>query len=252
MIYITGDTHGDVTRFSMDNFPEQKTFTDQNENYVIICGDFGLIWNYLAETPSEKYWLNWIENKKFTTLFVDGNHEAFTRLYDYPVKEWNGGLVHEIRPHVLHLMRGQVFNIDCCTIFTFGGARSHDIDNLLDLDDPDFTEKRKQFQKDNLFYRVKGISWWEEEMPTQEEMQTGLGNLENNNWNVDYIITHDCTSSATALYSHGSFKTDELNAYLEEIRCRCEFKKWFFGHLHEDKQINDKEVLLYRQIVRIW
>ena len=32
MIYITGDTHGDVTRFSMDNFPEQKTFTDQNEN----------------------------------------------------------------------------------------------------------------------------------------------------------------------------------------------------------------------------
>lgn len=48
MIYITGDTHGDVTRFSMDNFPEQKTFTDQNENYVIICGDFGLVWNYLA------------------------------------------------------------------------------------------------------------------------------------------------------------------------------------------------------------
>ena len=147
MIYITGDTHGDVTRFSMDNFPEQKTFTDQNENYVIICGDFGLVWNYLTETSSEKYWLNWLENKKFTTLFVDGNHEAFTRLYDYPVKEWNGGLVHEIRPHVFHLMRGQVFNIDGCTIFTFGGARSHDIENLLDLDDPDFAEKQKQLQK---------------------------------------------------------------------------------------------------------
>lgn len=252
MIYITGDIHGDVTRLSMDNFPEQKTFTDQNKNYVIICGDFGLIWNYLAETPSEKYWLNWLEAKKFTTLFVDGNHEAFNRLYDYPVKEWNGGLVHEIRPHVLHLIRGQVFNIDGCTIFTFGGARSHDIENLLDLDDPDFTEKRKQLRKDNLFYRVKGISWWEEEMPTQEEMQIGLDNLENNNWKVDYIITHDCTSSTKALYSHGSFKTDELNAYLEEIRCRCEFKKWFFGHLHGDKQINDKEILLYRQIVRIW
>ena len=102
MVYITGDTHGDVTRFSMDNFPEQKTFTDQNENYVIICGDFGLIWNYLAETPSEKYWLNWLENKKFTTLFVDGNHNC-----------------HPIRPHVLHLMRGQVFNIN-----DFRGAHS--------------------------------------------------------------------------------------------------------------------------------
>lgn len=252
MIYITGDTHGDVTRFSMDNFPEQKTFTDQNENYVIICGDFGLIWNYLTETSSEKYWLNWLENKKFTTLFVDGNHDAFTRLYDYPVKEWNGGLVHEIRPHVLHLMRGQVFNIDGCTIFTFGGARSHDIDNLLDLDDPDFTEKQKQLWKDNLFYRVKGVSWGEEEMPTQEEMQIGLDNLENNNWKVDYIITHDCPSSTKALYSHGILTTDELNAYLEQIRCKCEFKRWFFGHLHDDKQINDKEILLYHQIVRIW
>ena len=76
MIYITGDTHGNVTRLSMDNFPEQKTFTDQNKNYVIICGDFGLVWNYLTETSSEKYWLNWLENKKFTTLFVDGNHGA--------------------------------------------------------------------------------------------------------------------------------------------------------------------------------
>ena len=58
--------------------------------------------------------------------------------------------------------------------------------------------------------------------------------------------------STKALYSHGSFKTDELNAYLEEIKYKCEFKKWFFGHLHDDKQINDKEILLYHQIVRIW
>lgn len=55
----------------------------------------------------------------FTTLFVDGNHDCHPRLADYPVKEWNGGLVHEIRPHVLHLMRGQVFNIN-----DFRGAHS--------------------------------------------------------------------------------------------------------------------------------
>lgn len=252
MIYITGDTHGDVTRLSMDNFSEQRTFDNQDENFVIICGDFGLVWDCKEENKNEKYWLNWLENKNFTTLFIDGNHEAFNRLYNYPVKEWNGGCVHEVRPHVLHLMRGQIFNIDGCTIFTFGGARSHDIDNLLDSNDLDFTEKKKQLQKDNLFYRVKGISWWEEEMPTQKEMQLGFDNLESNNLKVDYIITHDCASSTKALYSHGSFQTDELNAYLEEIRCKCNFKKWFFGHLHGDKQINDKEILLYYQIVRIW
>ena len=189
MIYITGDTHGDVRRLSVDNFPGQKEFENQDENFVIICGDFGLIWNCKEEKHSERWWLDWLEDKKFTTLFVDGNHDNFNRLDEYPTKEWNGGLVHEIRPHVLHLMRGQIFNIDGCKIFTFGGARSHDIENLLDLDDPEFDEKRKIFQRENLFYRIKDMSWWEEEMPTREEMKTGLDSLENNNWKVDYIIT---------------------------------------------------------------
>ena len=33
------------------------------------------------------------------------------------MKEWHGGKVHEIRPHVLHLMRGQVFEIEDRNIF---------------------------------------------------------------------------------------------------------------------------------------
>ena len=41
------------------------------------------------------------------------------------------------------LMRGQVFNIEAAQYLFFGGARSHDIENLLDLDDPDFAEKKK-------------------------------------------------------------------------------------------------------------
>ena len=60
----------------------------------------------------EKYWLDWLDNKNFTTLFVDGNHENFTRLYNYPVEEWHGGKVHKIRDSVIHLMRGEIFDID--------------------------------------------------------------------------------------------------------------------------------------------
>lgn len=74
-----------------------------------------------------------MEDKSFTTVFVDGNHENFDRLYSYPVKEWNGGKVHEIRPSVLHLMRGEVFTIEDKKFFAFGGASSHDIkDGILD------------------------------------------------------------------------------------------------------------------------
>ena len=71
--------------------------------------------------------LNQLECKSYTTLFVDGNHEKFDRLSDYPVDTWNRGKVHKIRPSVIHLMRGQIFEIDGKSIFTFGGASSHDI-----------------------------------------------------------------------------------------------------------------------------
>lgn len=77
MIYITGDCHGDWRRFSLDCFPEQKEMT--RNDYVIICGDFGL-WH---DTSSERYWLDWLNNKPFTTLFVDGNHENYDRLNNF-------------------------------------------------------------------------------------------------------------------------------------------------------------------------
>ena len=73
MIYITGDTHSDFTRFSTDKFPKQKEMT--KNDYVIICGDFGGVWNYQEESTFEKHWLDWLNEKNFTTLFVDGNHE---------------------------------------------------------------------------------------------------------------------------------------------------------------------------------
>ena len=89
------------------------------------------------ESILEQKNLDWLNSRNFTTLFVDGNHENYTRLYnDYSVVEWHGGKVHKIRDSVLHLMRGEVFDIDGKTIFVFGGARSHDIqDGILNLDE---------------------------------------------------------------------------------------------------------------------
>ena len=54
MVFITGDTHGDFSRFSPDRFPEMKTMTKADT--VIICGDFGGIF---ADTPVEARWLDW-------------------------------------------------------------------------------------------------------------------------------------------------------------------------------------------------
>ena len=115
MIYITGDCHSDFRKFNKEKFPIQTEMT--KDDYVIICGDFGGVWAFEEESEKEKYWLDWLNQKNFTTLFVDGNHENFTRLYNYPVEKWHGGKVHKIRPSVLHLMRGEIFSIDGKKIF---------------------------------------------------------------------------------------------------------------------------------------
>lgn len=154
MIYITGDTHDDFSRFELEKFLIQTEMT--KNDYVIICGDFGGVWNYIVESMYENYWLDWLNNKNFTTLFVDGNHENFTRLYKYPVKEWHGGKVHKIRDSVIHLMRGEIFNIDNKKFFTFGGARSHDIrDGILNIDE---YEKIYEYQKRGAYFRIRDYS----------------------------------------------------------------------------------------------
>lgn len=88
MIYITGDTHGEFGgRFNTKNFPEQKTMT--KDDYVIVCGDFGGIWNADGESRMEEYWLDQFEERPFTLLFIDGNHDNHVRLKTYPEKMWN-------------------------------------------------------------------------------------------------------------------------------------------------------------------
>ena len=98
-------TH-DINRLNVDSFPEQKEMT--KDDYVIICGDFG-IWD---NSKREKYNLSWLDDKPFTTLFVSGNHENYDILDSLKMSEWHGGLVNFVRKSVIHLMRGQVFNIE--------------------------------------------------------------------------------------------------------------------------------------------
>ena len=244
MIYITGDTHCDCSRFEEEKFPIQSGMT--KNDYVIICGDFGGVWTFEEESSREKEVLDWLNNKNFTTLFVDGNHENYTRLYNYPVEEWHGGKVHKIRDSILHLMRGEIFDIDNKKIFTFGGASSHDIaDGILNLDEE---EKIYNFRKMGASFRIRDYSWWDLELPTEAEMKNGVNNLEKVNHKVDYIISHCCPTSIQTLLNP-IYKKDILTDYLQEISEKCEFKKWYFGHYHDYRQIDSQYVLLYDDIV---
>ena len=120
MVYVTGDMHGDFERFKLPAMKKLK-----KGDTLIICGDFGFLWDGSKE---EEKILEKLSEKKFNICFVDGTHENFEMLNSFPVSEWNGGKVHHIIGSVYHLMRGQIFNIDGLRIFTMGGGESPDVD----------------------------------------------------------------------------------------------------------------------------
>ena len=251
MIYITGDCHANFNKFSTDSFPEQKEMS--RDDYVIVCGDFGGVW---LDDKSERWWLKWLSEKSFTILFVDGNHENFDRLYgdEFPIVDFHGGRAHQIRANIYHLMRGYIFELEGKSFFAFGGARSHDIRDGI-LNENDFASYRalineaSRMRKANKLFRINHLSWWEQELPTQEEMNFGLQTLDEHHNKVDFIITHCCPQSVASMA--GFFEPDKLTIYFDEVANCTDFARWFFGHYHDDRQIMSKYIMLYDQIVRI-
>lgn len=245
-IIVTGDIHGNpFQRLNVENFPEGKTYT--KEDYVIILGDFGLVWD---DSAMEHSCLDWLENKPWTTLFIDGNHENYDLLNKFPIEEWGGGRVQKIRSSVIHLLRGEVYDIGGYKFLAMGGARSHDIqDGILEVGDP----RIKIWKKDDFkLFRINHISWWEEEIPNEEERKNALKNLAENDYKVDYILTHEAPSSDVILMDHLLYHPDEYSKWLEmEIRQKVKYKKWFFGHYHLNLDVNEKETCLFERRIRI-
>lgn len=251
MIYITGDCHGDFRRFSRDNFPEQREMT--REDFVIVCGDFG-IWQ---DTKDERYWLDWLQEKPFTLLFVDGNHENFDRLEggEFETVAFHGGKAHRIRENVYHLMRGHVFELGGKKIFAFGGAASHDVEDGI-LDERDFASHEafarvvRSWRRARRMFRINHVSWWSRELPSEEEMAFGRSTLAEHGNQVDFIVSHCCPQQVAAVFSQGMYRPDVLTGYFNDIAETVQFDRWFFGHYHDNRMIMGKFLLLYEQIIR--
>ena len=247
-VFITGDTHipYDISKLNSKHFPEGKKLT--KDDYVIILGDFGLLWNYketgicVESNPvdnhwskDEIYWKKWLEEKPWTTLFIDGNHENYDRLNTYPITEnWNGGKVQKISDSIIHLMRGEIYTINDMKFLTFGGATSTDRGAFMG---------EEQAKLDIHKY------WWPEELPTQYEIDNAINNLQKVDFKVDYILTH--TLPNNLLMSLYFYDFDRLTSFLWNIYDMTEFKTWFCGHFHDDRQVNYKTQVLYNTIVEL-
>ena len=221
MLYVTSDFHGDFTRFQNPQLKKLK-----RNDHLIICGDFGFIWD---NSKQETQLLNKLSKLKYTILFIDGVHENFKLIEQYPLQDWNGGIVRVIRPNILYLPRGQVYTIDGKTVFALGGGD----DVFLDM---------SENESDEI-----------ESMPTLDELEKAYERLKAIDFKVDYIITHDCSSKIKNfldLNAHdGSVHINYLNTFLEALYEKADFKHWYFGAYHLDKLIPPKCTAVYKEIL---
>lgn len=128
-------------------------------------------------------------------------------------------------------MRGQIFNIEGCKIFTFGGGESLDRE-----------------------MRIEHQTWWREELPTPAELQEGAEAIDEAGCEVDYIITHEPPSivKSTLLLRSGDVdRVNKLNGYFEQLNRECKFKHWYFGSMHEDRVVTKVHTAVFHDIIPI-
>lgn len=213
-IYVTGDTHGGVDMHKLSGKALKKSgITLTPEDYLVILGDFGF--PFLdKETDEQKgeysYWMKWFSQKPYTILWVDGNHDNFNFWEKQPITQWHGGKVqiHPKAPNVIHLMRGEIYELDGRKIFAFGGAESHDKE-----------------------YRVPDKTWWAQEICSPAECENAIRNLEKHGYSVDYVFTH--TPPAHIINAVFNEACNDKTAMFLSSLVNLEYKVWCSGHIHK-------------------
>jgi len=225
-IFVTGDCHGDIKRFSSNNWPEGKELT--KEDVVIQLGDFAVIWNNEQKT-NEAYWMEWLVYKPWTTVVILGNHEGYDRLMELPEGEIFGAKCWEWK-----IKGGSVYFIKAGEIMTINNETFLCVRGGLSIDKA---------------YRQEGRSWWPQEMLTAEEETNTLNNLDAINWEVDWMLTHTTADSVISgfLDNPNSPKfNDPVSRFLEFVANKLDFRANLFGHFHNERTFIDGAKDYYR------
>ena len=224
-VWVTGDTHG-----LYDDLMERISANDvQKEDSIIITGDFG----FISGRPDRREAFRRLGKEDYRFWFIDGNDEDFPLLGTYRAESWSSGRARLITPNIVHLMRGEVYEIEYGgrrkTLFCMGGAYSVD----------------RQ-------YRREGVDWFPQELPSPEEYERADRALERCLYRVDCIITHTAPPSVAKAIGYSTAEEEYvLSSYLEELKRRVRSDRWFFGHFHTDRQLPGGFTAVHDKMIRI-
>ncbi len=223
---ITGDTHRRFER--LISFTQKYGVVEGDT--MIILGDAGI--NYYGGFKDEVLKRN-LSHLGMKLFCVHGNHEMrpeSTGLYEE--REWNGGKVYVEAeyPLLMFAKDGEIYDINGYRTIVIGGAYSVD-----------------------KFYRLeRGYNWFSDEQPTDETKAFVEQQLDKAGWSVDVVLSHTLPYQyrPVDLFIRGldqSTVDSSTEKWLTDIESRLTYKRWYAGHYHCDRDIDDLKIM-YRKV----
>ena len=214
MIFVTGDIHGDYEAFS-----ERRLNKIKGGDKLIVTGDFGFIWD-----NSKKELKNFVKltRKKYDILFVEGAHENFELLQKYSEADLYQGKAYKLAHNIYCLKRGEIYKIDGKTVFALGGG----LDPYAENDG-------------------EAVS-----MPTDDELKFAVDNIQSVGRRVDLIITHEAPASVKKLIDRNATVND-LNIFLDTVLHNTKYGHWYFGSLHQDRDVSEKLTCVFDEVYKV-
>jgi 3-oxoacid CoA-transferase subunit A len=217
-IYVTGDKHGRLK--PVKQFAKREGLSD--EDVIVILGDAGFNY-YNSERDA---WTKKVVAKIApTVLCIHGNHEirpqSLPRLYHEA--QWHGGtvFVEDEFPNILFAKDGEVYDLDGISAIAIGGAYSVD-----------------------KWYRLEnGLRWFANEQPNDKVKARVEAKLDSLDWKVDVVLSHTCPfgyepTEAFLPDVDQSMVDTSTEVWLDRIERRLEYKRWYCGHWHIEKSID--------------
>lgn len=234
-IYLTGDKHADFEQLLLQSIRYGITERD----LLIILGDVGI--NYFGDYRDNMH-KDLLALVPGTILCIRGNHEM--RPTDIQLKGiyketlWMGdkAYVESRYPRIIMAEDGARYHINERDYLVIGGAYS--VDKPLRLE--------------------RGYNWFPDEQLTESEMTKIRDKISSRGNKEDIILAHTCPYDSRPLECFMSGVDENgvdntMERFLQEVVDKTEYKQFFCGHWHIDKQdVNNAKLrFLYEDIVMI-
>lgn len=229
MLYLTGDTHGDM--LYLETYSDWFKMT--KDDVFCILGDVGINYHMNSEDVVKKHDL-----ARCDTVFlcIQGNHEKRPNdMPQYHLEDWNGGKVwvEKQYPNILFARDGDIYQIGSKSVLVLGGAYSVD-----------------------KWYRLQhGYQWFPDEQMSEEDKARAIENLDKCGWKVDIVLSHTCPYSyePTDMFLpqvDQSTVDSSMEHWLNEIERKLDYGAWYCGHWHTERKV-EKIRFMYHDLEEI-